>query len=122
MNFIRYEKRFSPHTVVAYKNDLDQFVNFCTEMIGDFVVNEVDSRIIRSWVVSLMESDISPRSVSRKVTAVKSFYKYLMKEDVVDSNPALHVPLPKIRKKLPHFVLVWQGQLPCVPYLHHRKR
>lgn len=103
-DYLRYEKRFSSHTVVAYNNDLDQFELFCTEMVGDFNVKEVDSKLVRNWVVHLMEQKMSPRTVARKVTTLKSFFKYLMKEQVVDVNPALHLPLPKIRKKLPNFV------------------
>lgn len=104
INFLKYEKRYSPHTVKAYEKDLDRFVEFCTKMVGDFVVKDVDLKLLRSWVVDLMEHDYSPRSVSRMVTAVKSFYNYLLREQVVDNNPAINVPLPKIRKKLPHFV------------------
>ncbi|MCY1721617.1 tyrosine-type recombinase/integrase [Prolixibacteraceae bacterium Z1-6] len=104
ISFLKYEKRYSDHTVTAYKNDLDQFVDFCTIMVGDFNVQEVDTKLVRGWVVSLMENDLSPRSVGRKVTSLKSFYNYLMKEQVVVSNPAINVPLPKIRKKLPNFV------------------
>ncbi|WP_297092459.1 tyrosine-type recombinase/integrase [uncultured Draconibacterium sp.] len=104
INFLKYEKRYSTHTVTAYKKDLDRFVEFCTKMVGDFIVKDVDLKLMRSWVVHLMEQGNSPRSVSRKVSAVKSFYNYLLREQVVDSNPALNVPLPKVRKKLPNFV------------------
>lgn len=104
INYLKYEKRCSSHTVVAYKNDLDQFVQFCTEMVGEFSVKKVDARLVRSWIVLLMEKDLSARSVNRKITTVKSFFKYLMKEQIVESNPATSLALPKIRKKLPNFV------------------
>ncbi|WP_303920155.1 tyrosine-type recombinase/integrase [Draconibacterium sediminis] len=104
INFLKYEKRYSPHTVKAYEKDLDRFVEFCTKMVGDFVVKDVDLKLLRSWVVDLMEHDYNPSSVSRMMTAVKSFYNFLLREQVVDVNPAINVPLPKIRKKLPHFV------------------
>lgn len=104
IKYLKFEKRYSPHTVTAYKNDLDQFVNFCTEMIGEFHVYRVDSKLMRSWIVSLMENNTSPRSVGRKVTSVKVFFKFLMKEQVVEQNPAIDLPIPKIRKKLPHFL------------------
>lgn len=104
ISYLKYERRYSPHTVVAYKNDLDQFVLFCTEVVGEFNVKIIDSKLVRSWVVALMEQLLSPRSVNRKVTAVKVFFKYLMKEQVVENNPAVNIPLPKIRKKLPNFV------------------
>jgi integrase/recombinase XerC len=104
INYLQFEKRYSSHTVIAYKNDLDQFVQYCTEMIGAFDVNRVDAKIVRGWIVNLMEQNLSARSVNRKVTTIKSFFKYLMKEQIVDKNPAIHLPLPKIRKKLPNFV------------------
>jgi len=104
LNYIRYEKRSSAHTLVAYKNDLGQFVLYCTEMVGDFNVKEVNSKFVRNWVVALMESGLTPRSVNRKLSTLKSFFKYLLKEEVVTENPVIHIPLPKIRKKLPNFV------------------
>ncbi len=104
INYLQFEKRYSSHTVIAYKNDLDQFVRYCTEMIGAFNIKEVDTKLVRAWIVYLMEQNLSARSVHRKVTTVKSFFKFLMKEQIVDNNPAVHLPLPKVRKKLPHFV------------------
>lgn len=104
INYLKYEKRYSSHTVVAYNNDLDQFVRFCTIVVGEFNIIKVDTKLVRSWIVHLMEQELSPRSVSRKVTTVKSFYKFLMKEQIVENNPAINLPLPKIRKKLPNFV------------------
>lgn len=104
VNYLKYEKRYSSHTVTAYKNDLDQFVRFSIEMVGDFNVKEVSSKLVRDWIVSLMEQNISPRSVSRKVTTLKSFFKFLLKEKVVEHNPATNLVLPKIRKKLPGFL------------------
>lgn len=104
INYLTYEKRYSPHTVVAYKNDLDQFVDFYTEMVGEFHVNEVGSDSVRSWLLEMMEQGLSPRSIHRKVTSVKSFYNYLMREEIVASNPAVNLTLPKVRKKLPSFV------------------
>ncbi len=103
-NYLRFEKRNSSHTVVAYKIDLDQFVQFCIEMVGEFNVKKIDAKIIRSWIVQLMENDLAARSVNRKVTTIKSFFKFLLKEQIVDFNPTTYLTLPKIRKKLPNFV------------------
>jgi len=104
LNYLKYERRFSPHTCTAYKNDLDQFVQFCNLMVGEFDVKEVDTKLIRSWVVYLMEKEISARSVNRKISTLKSFYKYLMRQELIQNNPVLNIILPKIRKKLPFFV------------------
>lgn len=104
INYLTFEKRCSSHTVVAYKNDLDQFVQFCTQMVGEFNVKKTDAKLVRNWIVQLMENELSARSVNRKITTVKSFFKYLAKEQIIENNPATHLSLPKIRKKLPNFV------------------
>ncbi len=104
ISYMKYEKRYSSHTLVAYKKDLDQFVLYCIEMIGEFNVKAVDSGVLRNWIVYLMEQQLTPRSVNRKVSTIKAFFRFLMKNEVVESNPAVNLTLPKIRKKLPNFV------------------
>ena len=104
LNYLKYERRYSPHTLVAYKKDLSQLVQYCIETGGGFDIKEVTPKLLRDWVVFLMESGLEPRSVNRKVSTVKSFFKYLMKEEAVGDNPVFHIPLPKVRKKLPFFV------------------
>lgn len=104
INYLRYERRNSSHTVVAYKNDLDQFVQFCNKVVGEFDYKKVDNKLIREWVVSLMADHNSPRSVNRKVSTLKAFFKHLLKMGEIDKSPVIQVPLPKIRKKLPNFV------------------
>ncbi len=103
-NYLKYEKRYSSHTVTAYKNDLEQFVQFHLELTGSFDPKVVKSKNIRSWVVGLMEENLSPRSIHRKVTTLKAFFKFLMKDHLIESNPVINMPLPKVRKKLPVFV------------------
>ncbi len=104
ISYLKYEKRNSSHTVLAYRKDLDQFVSFCTEMVGEFDVKRVDAKLVRSWIVSLMEQDYTPRSVNRKISTLKAFFRFLMKNGIVETNPAVNIALPKIRKKLPGFV------------------
>ena len=104
INYLKYEKRYSTHTVVAYKNDLDQFVAYATIVVGEFHVKAIETDTVRGWLLHLMEQGLTPRSIHRKATSVKSFYNFLMREDVVDSNPASNLTLPKVRKKLPNFV------------------
>ncbi|MBL0103396.1 MAG: tyrosine recombinase XerC [Bacteroidetes bacterium] len=104
LQYIRYEKRFSPNTVLAYQNDLAQFFEFQKKQyeIDDAVA--IQPPMIRSWMVSLMESGISTRSISRKITALKTFYKFLMRRGDVKTNPLQKVQSPKISKRLPVFV------------------
>ena len=104
IDYIQYEKRYSPHTVSAYRNDLDQFFSFLTNQYSISDIREVTHPMIRSWLVLLMEEKISPRSVNRKLTTLKSFYKFLLKEGMVSINPMRKIISPKTPKKLPSFI------------------
>lgn len=103
-NYIQHEKRYSVHTVTAYVKDLEQFTTYLKEKYGITDLTQSDRDIIRSWVVSLISMDVSARSVGRKLSALKTFFRMLMMEGKVKSNPAREVSVPKVRKKLPVFV------------------
>lgn len=104
IKYLQYEKRYSSHTLAAYKTDLDQFIHFMNQTIGDFEFNTVSSKQIRAWVISLMDQEINPRSVNRKLSTLKSFYKYMMRQGLAENNPTELVIKPKVGKKLPTFV------------------
>ena len=104
ISYLKYEKRYSSHTTTAYNKDLDQFVLFCTEMVGEFNIREIDSGVLRKWVLSLMNEGYQPQSIKRKVSSVKAFFRFLMKNEIIETNPFIDVPLPKVRKKLPYFL------------------
>jgi integrase/recombinase XerC len=102
-NFIRYItaiKHYSDHTVTSYKKDLEQFMVFCRLPEGQFP----DHHHIREWIVDMMNRGITARSVNRKLSALKSFYHYLVRENILESNPVKKVILPRVNKKLPVFV------------------
>ena len=104
LNFLKYEKRYSEHTVTAYKKDLDQFILFGSEMVGDFCFVEVDHHLIRQWVISLMDQGMTVASVKRKISTLRSLYKFLLREGLMKKNPTELVMMPKSGKKLPQFV------------------
>lgn len=104
LNYLKYEKRYSIHTITAYENDLGQFVLFTKKLVEGFCVEKVDYHQIRQWIVSLMNGGISAKSVNRKIAALKSFYRFLLREGVIEKNPTEKVPIPKMAKKLPEFV------------------
>jgi len=106
INYLKYEKRYSHLTAVAYKKDLDQFEEFYVKTIGDFNVEGINDKIARQWVIELMDNGLSARTVNKKISALKSFYKYLLRSEVVSDNKLVNVIVPKIRKKLPQFVEV----------------
>ncbi len=104
LSYLKYEKRYSPHTITAYENDLGQFILFGKILVEDFHVEKTDYHLIRQWVVSLMNNGTLARSVNRKISTLKTFYRFLMREGVIDKNPTDHVSVLKMAKKLPEFV------------------
>jgi integrase/recombinase XerC len=103
IKYLRYEKNYSSLTEISYLKDISQFETFITQECGEFDCSIIDSDLIRIWVSQLMEEGVAARSVNRKLSAVKSFFKYLKKMGVVERNPAEQVSGPKIAKKLPAF-------------------
>lgn len=103
IRYLRYEKNYSLHTEISYSEDLSQFVAFLAEHFYDTDIKHVDRDIIRMWIVSMMERKISARSVNRKLSAVKSFYRYLQKIGEVTVNPASKVNGPKVGRPIPAF-------------------
>jgi integrase/recombinase XerC len=104
--FLRYlitEKRYSPHTVRSYQNDLMQFEEFIRDHQSDGILS-CTSRHIRSWVIHLLDSGMSPRSVNRKTTALRRFYRFCQQTGQIRKNPADSVPSLKTSKPLPVFV------------------
>ncbi len=104
LSYLQHEKRFSRHTLVSYETDLRQFTDYLrTQYQMDSPV-DAGHLLIRSWVVQLMENGLDPRSVNRKITALRSFYRYLVRTGVMPRSPMLKVQGPKTRKKLPEYL------------------
>ena len=104
LKYLQFEKRLSSHTVLAYSGDLTQFFDYIQTTYQITNLSDLNHTVIRSWVVELMENKISPRSVNRKITTLKTFYKYLLRQGIVTENPMLKIISPKTSKRLPVFV------------------
>lgn len=104
IDHISHEKKLSPHTALAYQNDLEQFRGFLENEISDGDLLKVNHLSVRSWIALLMDSGTSARSVNRKLSSLKSFYKYLLKNRIIPTDPLQKVQGPKTPKKLPVFV------------------
>ena len=109
ITYLSSEKRFSEHTVKSYSTDLKQFTSFLADefqIIDD--VNEVRFQIIRTWIASLLEKGVAPRSVNRKISTLKSYFKFLIREGAIVENPMMKVVSPKSKKRLPVFIEEYQ--------------
>lgn len=102
LNFLQYEKRSSPHTLESYSNDLLQFSGFLKPYEKE--IEQASHIDIRNWMVGMMEQKISPRSINRKISALNSFYKFLLRKGELQKNPLAKVQTPKTSKRLPAFV------------------
>ncbi|NVO30138.1 tyrosine-type recombinase/integrase [Hymenobacter lapidiphilus] len=103
-DYLRFEKRYSPHTVVSYQTDLRQFSEFLGTTYELDEPARADHTLIRSWVVQLMQQQLDPRTVNRKIACLRSYYSYLLRTGAVVKNPMLRITSPKTAKKLPDFV------------------
>ena len=97
--YLSFEKQYSPHTVRAYLRDLEQFRQYCSEGHGDAPIASMPYSVIRSWIISLMESGYGNRTVNRKIASLKSYYKFLLRKGQITSSPlSAHRPLRTDRK------------------------
>ena len=105
ITYLSSEKRFSEHTIKSYTTDLKQFISFLSsefQIIDE--INEISFQIIRTWIASLLEKGINPRSVNRKISTLKTYFKFLIREGKLIENPMMKVVAPKSKKRLPVFI------------------
>ena len=101
---LQYEKRFSAHTLTAYKSDLQAFSEYIHTQFEVDDLTQVPHTFIRSWIVQLMDGGLKSKSINRKISTLKSYYKFLQREGEIIQSPMLKVISPKVPKRLPQFV------------------
>lgn len=99
IQYLQFEKRFSPHTVTAYRQDLNQFNNFLVS--DELTPDSITHQDVRSWMLDLMEKGSEAKTINRKISVLRSFYKFLQREGLMQNDPMIHVRTPKIPKRLP---------------------
>ena len=102
IQYLQFEKRYSSLTISAYKKDLLQFSDFIS--LSSLLISDVSQFDVRSWMVQLMDQGADPRTINRKISALRSYYKFLHREQLVAENPMLQIKAPKIGKRLPVIV------------------
>jgi len=104
LKYLQYEKRYSKHTLISYKTDLEQFENYTATEYELSDLANAEHRHIRAWVVHLMSEEVSATSINRKIAALRTFYKFCLSRDVIKQNPTLKIQTLKTPKKIPQFV------------------
>jgi integrase/recombinase XerC len=104
MDYLRFEKHYSAHTVRAYQDDLEQFFSFIHEQFGPTPLPEIGPSFIRSWLASLKDQQLSSRSINRKISTLKSFFKYQLHDGSLERSPMSAITSPKVGKRLPVYV------------------
>jgi integrase/recombinase XerC len=99
---LQFEKKFSKHTIIAYNKDLSQFSEYLQQINLD--ISGAGHVHVRSWMVDLLEKGAEAKTIHRKISCLRSFYKFLVREQLVDENPLLQLKVPKMPKRLPVFV------------------
>jgi len=102
LTFLKEEKRYSEHTLTAYSKDLSQFNTYLVDL--DLTSTKVTKLNVRNWIVNLSSSGISENSIARKLATIKSYFKFLHQQTIIDKNPCIGIKAPKGKKKLPEFV------------------
>ncbi len=104
IDYLKFEKRYSEHTVRSYRDDLQQCSDFLTATFGEMEAQEISPTYIRSWLASLKDREISSRSIVRKISSLQSFFKYLLKTGVLEKTPMTNINTPKLSRRLPVYV------------------
>lgn len=104
LDYLKFQKRYAQHTVISYENDLTGFVEFIEKQYGSLSPSELKPTFIRSWLAALKEQDFSAKTINRKISALKTFFKYLLKQGIVEVSPMTTIVSPKQNKRLPEYV------------------
>ena len=104
LHYLKHEKRYSVHTLLSYSTDLKQFTNFLSSEFSVKSIRKVNFQLVRSWIAKLLNENISARSVNRKITTLKTYFRFLIREDIINQSPMQKIISPKTSKRLPVFV------------------
>ena len=104
LDYLKYEKRYSVNTLTSYQNDLRDFIDFIDIQYGGAVLKEVSHPMVRSWLAKLKDQGMTGKTINRKISVLKTFFKYNLKTGVIDSSPMAKVSSQKMAGTLPAFV------------------
>jgi integrase/recombinase XerC len=104
LDYLKYQKRYSAHTIRSYHDDLAQFLGFLQIQFEETSITVIGHHHVRSWLASIKENDNSSKTINRKISSLKSFFKYLVRTGILEQTPMTKVITPKVSKRLPDFI------------------
>src|SRR5689334_3890661 len=106
VDYLKYQKRYSAFTVRSYHDDLAQFFDYLDFQFGKIALSEINHNHVRSWMASMKERDLTSKTIKRKISSLKSFFKYLIKSGVLEQTPMNKIISPKTGRRLPDFIKI----------------
>jgi len=104
LEYLKFQKRYSQHTIISYQNDLISFFDFLELQYGAMALEDIKATFVRSWLAQLKQLGMEAKSITRKISALKSFFKYQLKQQTIAVSPMATIVSPKVSKRLPRFV------------------
>jgi integrase/recombinase XerC len=104
IDYLKFEKRYSAYTIRSYHDDLVQFFDFLDKQFGKLILKEISTSFVRSWLASLKDEDVTARTINRKISTLKSFFRFQLKQGEIENTPMGNIISPKISKRLPVFI------------------
>ena len=104
LDYLKYEKRYSPHTIISYETDLRDFGNYLSRLYGEVTLKDITHGFVRGWLAALKEYGLTSKSLNRKISSLRSFFKYQLRTGKLDVSPMAKVIAPKNSKRLPVFI------------------
>jgi integrase/recombinase XerC len=104
LDYLKFEKRYSKHTVISYETDLVSFFDYIITQYGETPLSQLSHIYIRSWLASLKDQGLTAKSINRKISSLKSFFKFQLKAGIIKQTPMAKIVSPKNEKRLPNFV------------------
>lgn len=104
LDYLKFQKRYARHTITSYENDLTSFFDFLSIQFNETLITNIKPAFIRSWLADLKSNDLTSKSINRKISALKTFFKYLIRQGELEVSPMTTIVSPKQNKRLPQFV------------------
>lgn len=104
LDYLKFQKRYSQHTIISYQNDLKDFFDFIEQKYGELSLNEISAALIRTWLAGLKQNKIASKSINRKISTLKSFFKYQLRKETIEASPMTTIASLKVSKRLPSFI------------------